>query len=69
HDGNSTSTLSPIVEARSVTIAEALIKGLPIILNDYIRGHELLQGFGGWEKETYECLIRWCSYHLVSRIQ
>ncbi|GKA20792.1 hypothetical protein Tco_0700781 [Tanacetum coccineum] len=61
--------LSPIVKARSVMIMEAMIKGLPIILNDYIRGHELLQGFREGKKETYECLSRWCSYYLVSRVQ
>ncbi|GKD28809.1 hypothetical protein Tco_1239587 [Tanacetum coccineum] len=39
--------LSPIVKARSVIIMQEMIKGLPIILNDYIRGHELLQGGRG----------------------
>ncbi|GJV18947.1 hypothetical protein Tco_1367967 [Tanacetum coccineum] len=30
-------------------------------------GSGLLQGFREGEKETYECLSQWCSYHLVSR--
>nr|GEV71119.1 hypothetical protein [Tanacetum cinerariifolium] len=29
----------------------------------------LLPGFKEGEKETYECLSQWCSYHLVSRVQ